>query len=192
MTDIRSQLPECPLAYEVPFIPVNHTALVIRICAADIHWQEKMLPWTLASLINNTDIVMEGVHLYIACEDGTQDRIKNAISNFDFPPDLDPILNKNDRSLLTASDLYGIHVDGKHKAPYSTFVLFNVNFWAFRDESNTHKLPGEHILKAVVEPYPDISKTPPDPQLYDMRACTIEQFRHAIKHLMGAQLAMKI
>ena len=91
MNDLRAQLPECPLAYEVPFIPATHTALVIPINAADINWQEKMLPWTLASLINNTDIVMEGVHLYIACEAGIQDRIKTAISNFDFPPDLDPL-----------------------------------------------------------------------------------------------------
>ena len=80
MTDIRAQLPECPLAYEVPFIPGNHTALVIPvITAADIDWQEKMLPWTLASLINNTDLIMNGVHLYIVCDDSTGDRTRTAL-----------------------------------------------------------------------------------------------------------------
>ena len=68
MNDLRIQLPECPLEYQVPHIPASHTALVIEINTADIEWQEKMLPWTLAGLINNTDIVMKGVHLYIACE----------------------------------------------------------------------------------------------------------------------------
>jgi len=185
MTDIRTQLPECPLEYEVPFIPATHTALVIDINATDIEWQEKMLPWTLASLINNTDIVMEGVHPYIACEDGTRDRIKNAISNFDFPRDLDPIINRT--TVPSMCDCY--HA-------YNTLVLFNVNFWAFRDERNIHKLTIKDILKYKKsyqpEPYPDISQVSPDPQLYDMTHCTIEQFRHAIKHLMGAQLAMKV
>ena len=86
MNDLRSQLPECPLEYQIPHIPGSHTALVIEIHAADIDWQEKMLPWTLASLINNTDIVMKGVHFYIVCEDGTQDRIKTALKKFDLPP----------------------------------------------------------------------------------------------------------
>ena len=86
MTDLRAQLPECPLEYEVPPIPGTHTALVIAINAADIHWQEKMLPWTLAGLINNTDIVMKGVHIYIDCEDDdTEDRIKTALKRFDLP-----------------------------------------------------------------------------------------------------------
>ena len=87
MNDLRAQLPECPLEYQVPHIPGSHTALVIEIHTADIDWQEKMLPWTLASLINNTDIVMKGVHLYVVCEDGeTQDRIKTALKKFDLPP----------------------------------------------------------------------------------------------------------
>ena len=72
MNDLRTQLPQCPLEYQVPHIPASHTALVIEINTADIEWQEKMLPWTLAGLINNTDIVMKGVHLYIACEDSTK------------------------------------------------------------------------------------------------------------------------
>ena len=163
----------------------THTALVIPINAADIDWQEKMLPWTLASLINNTDIVMEGVHLYIACEAGTQDRIKMAISNFDFPPDLDTIIDRD-----TVTDLCDCY------RAYQTLVLFNVNFWAFRDESNTHKLTVEEILEYKKsyqpEPYPDISQVSPDPRLYDMQSCTPTQFRHAIKQLMAAQLAMKI
>ena len=87
LNDLRAQLPECPLEYQVPHIPGSHTALVIEIHTADIDWQEKMLPWTLAGLINNTDIVMKGVHLYVVCEDGeTQDRIKTALKKFDLPP----------------------------------------------------------------------------------------------------------
>ena len=78
MNDLRAQLPECPLEYQIPHIPGSHTALVIEINAADIDWQEKMLPWTLAGLINNTDIVMKGVHLYVVCEDGeTQGAYQN-------------------------------------------------------------------------------------------------------------------
>ena len=178
MNDLRAQLPECPLEYEVPFIPATHTALVIPINAADINWQEKMLPWTLASLINNTDIVMEGVHLYIACEAGIQDRIKTAISNFDFPPDLDPLLKSE-------------------TTDYDATCLFDINYWAFRDENNTHKLELGGTLKHgnlnAGIPYPDISRGyPPAPQLYDMQSCTPAQFRHAIKQLMAAQLAMKI
>ena len=48
LNDLRSQLPECPLEYQIPHIPGSHTALVIEIHTADIDWQEKMLPWTLA------------------------------------------------------------------------------------------------------------------------------------------------
>lgn len=173
MTDIRSQLPECPLEYEVPYIPVNHTALVIPVNAADIEWQEKMLPWTLASLINNTDLIMKGVHLYITCEDGDlEDRIQTALKNFD-------LLERTifEETCVTVN------------SSYDSVSLFNMNTWAFRDESNTHKLnfSGLHIIK----PYPPISEVSPNPMLYDMTHCTVEQFRHAIKHLMGSQLAMK-
>ena len=179
MSDLRSQLPECPLAYEVPYIPGNHTALVISITAADIHWQEKMLPWTLASLINNTDLIMKGVHLYIACEDGTEARIKTALSLFDLP----------DGTLFDGTD-----PSDAFSNIYKTAAIANmdVNWWAFRDESNTHKLDlnfsGSHIIK----PYPLISEVSASPTMYDMTHCTTEQFRHAIKQLMGAQLSMKI
>lgn len=182
MTDIRTQLPECPLEYEVPFIPVNHTALGIPIMRSAIDYQEKILPWTLASLINNTDLIMTGVHLYIPCHAGTEDRIRSALSNFDFSPDRDPVLDWEEDSPF---------IDGYVKAR-----LFNVNYWAFRDVSNTHKLELADTLKhnrwVTAVPYPDISEVPSEPRLYDMTHCTIEQFRHAIKHLMGAQLAMKV
>ena len=177
--DLRAQLPECPLEYEVPYIPSNHTALVIPVTAADIHWQEKMLPWTLASLINNTDIIVKGVHLYIACDAGvSEDRIRTALSLFDLPEN-------------TILEEASITVSGS----YAHLCFFDINYWAFRDEQNTHKLPSEHIIVSdsrVVELYPDISQVPPAPGLYDMTHCTIEQFRHAIKHLMGAQLSMKV
>ena len=179
MIDIRTQLPECPLAYEVPLIPGTHTALVIEINAADIDWQERMLPWTLASLINNTDIIMTGVHLYIACKLGAPDRhIKSALRHFDLP----------ENTILGAGSSVNF------MSRYDAILPFDINYWAFRDDRNTHKLEIADILKntAMPEPYPDISQVPPDPRLYDMKSCTIEQFRHAIKHLMAAQLAMKI
>ena len=46
-----------------------------------------MIPWTLASLINNTDIVMQGVHLsIIACENKNDEaRIQTALKMFDLP-----------------------------------------------------------------------------------------------------------
>ena len=70
-----------------------------------------MLPWTLASLINNTDIVMKGVHFYIVCEDGeTQDRIKTALKKFDLPPGT--ITQKdNDGKPLTVFGKYGYRYD---------------------------------------------------------------------------------
>ena len=173
MKDIRSQLPECPLAYEVPFIPSDRTALVIPVNATDIYWQEKMLPWTLASLINNTDLITKGAHLYIACEDSDlEDRIQTALKNFELPE-------------WTIFELK-TEVD----SPYDWTFMFDINYWAFRDESNTHKLnfSGSHIIK----PYPPISEVSPNPMLYDMTHCTIEQFRHAIKQLMGSQLAVEI
>ena len=176
MNDLRTQLPECPLEYEVPLIPGTHTALVIAINAADIDWQEKMLPWTLAGLINNTDIVMKGVHIYIACEDSTQDRIKTALKRFDLP---------ENTIIEVKTDIY---------SPYDSTYIFDINYWAFRDDSNTHKLEIGDTLKHnnAAEPYPDISRVPPNPRLYDMKSSTIAQFRHAIKQLMGAQLGMKI
>lgn len=178
MNDIRTQLPECPLEYEVPLIPGTHTALVIRITPADIEWQEKMLPWTLASLINNTDLIMKGVHLYIACEEGTEERVRTALKNFDLPENT--ILAQSSGPLPTND--------------YDSIRVFDINYWAFRDESNTHKLEIADTLKHKIEaePYPDVHSVPPGARCYNMRPCTIDQFRHAIKQLMGAQLAMKI
>ena len=179
MTDLRAQLPECPLEYEVPFIPGNRAALVIRITRADIDWQERMLPWTLASLINNTDLIMNGVHLYIACEAGDlEDRIQTALKNFDLPENT--ILAESSGPLATND--------------YDSIPVFDINNWAFRDESNTHKLDIADTLKHKIEaePYPDISEVPPEPQLYNMKSSTTEQFRHAIKHIMGAQLGITV
>ena len=166
------KIPECPLEYEVPYIPGTHTALVISINAADIDWQEKILPWTLASLINNTDLVMKGVHLYIVCEDGTEARIQNALSLFDLPQET-------------------IREDGTNiGATYDTVYIFDINCWAFRDESNAHKLNFTGLQS--IKPYPPISDVSPSPIFYDMTHCTAEQFRHAMKQLMGSQLAMKV
>ena len=177
--DIRAQLPECPLAYEVPPIPGNHTALVISITAADIDWQEKMLPWSLASLINNTDLLMQGVNLYILCDHGTEARIQNALSEFDLP----------DGTISSEADPSDAFTHSFKTAP---IVDMDVNYWAFRDASNTHKLDLNFTGSQIITPYPPISEVSPAPALYDMTHCTIEQFRHAIKHLLGAQLAMKV
>ena len=139
MTDLRAQLPECPLEYEVPFIPGDHTALVIPITAADIDYQEKMLPWTLASLINNTDLIMKGVHLYIACEDGdTEARIQTKLKNFDLPR-YNTSMNKD----IAAPFIFF----GEHGFGYDTVCLWDINYWAFRGDKNQIKLPLGHILQ---------------------------------------------
>ena len=185
MNDIRTQLLECPLAYEVPHIPGDHTPLVISITAAAIDWQAKMLPWTLASLINNTDLIMQGVHLYIACEDGTEDRIRSALSLFDLP----------DGTIFRGTDPSDAFTRSFKTAP---IVDMDVNYWAFRDASNTHKLDlnatglQNYTGSQIIKPYPPISEASPAPALYDMTHCTIEQFRHAMKQLMGAQLAISV
>ncbi|MCY3744471.1 MAG: hypothetical protein OXH00_25935 [Candidatus Poribacteria bacterium] len=138
MNDIRTQLPECPLEYEVPFIPGNHTALVIPINAADIDWQEKMLPWTLASLINNTDLVMKGVHLYITCEDSTEDRIQTALKNFDLPQYDTTMIKEIAAPFITF---------GEHGFGYDSICMWDVNYWAFRGDKNQIKLPLGHVLQ---------------------------------------------
>jgi len=176
LNDIRAQLPECPLAYEVPRIPGNHTALVIAVTAADIHWQEKMLPWTLASLINNTDLIMKGIHLYIVCDDSTETRIQTALKNFDLPENT--LLAESSGPLATND--------------YDSIPVYDINYWAFRDESNTRKLDVSDLDIIKPFPYPPISEVSPSPMLYDMTHCTVEQFRHAIKHLMGAQLGITV
>ena len=173
MTDTRLQLPECPLEYEVPPIPGTRIALVITITAADIDWQERMLPWTLASLINNTDLIMQGVHLYIACENGTEDRIKTALKRFDLPENTISEVVRNTQ----------LHFR------YDTVYVFNINHWAFRDGKNQIKLSIEQLFKPEARTGYAFSK---EPQLCNMRYATEDMFREAIKHLMGAQLAMKI
>lgn len=146
MNDLRTQLPECPLEYQIPHIPGSHTALVIEINAAAIDWQERMLPWTLASLINNTDLVMKGVHLYIVCEEGTQDRIKNALKRFDLPPGT--IHHQDSRGEVTSP----LPLFGKHGYAYDSVCLFDVNYWAFRgvgkaQDRADNKLPFGHVLR---------------------------------------------
>lgn len=139
MTDLRAQLPECPLEYEVPYIPANHTALVIPVNATDIDWQEKMLPWTLASLINNTDLVMKGVHFFIACQDGTEDRIKTALKRFDLPENtiLDATTQIVNSEFLNST--------------YNSVCIIDLCYWAFRGQSSDRtadiKLPFGHVLQ---------------------------------------------
>lgn len=144
MNDLREHLPECPLEYQVPLIPSNHTALVIEINATDIEWQARMLPWTLASLINNTDLVMKGVHLYVACEDGTQDRIRTALKRIDLPPG----------SLITKDPErhQPLILFGKYGSGYDSVCNLDVNYWAFRgigkaQDRADDKLPFGHVLR---------------------------------------------
>ena len=142
MNDLRTQLPECPLEYQIPHIPGSHTALVIEVNAADIDWQEKMLPWTLAGLINNTDLVMKGVHLYIVCEDELRDRIRTALKKFDLPPGTVIVRDEDDKPLI---------LFGKYGCRYDSVCLFDVNYWAFRGIGKSQgadiKLPLGHILR---------------------------------------------
>ena len=143
MNDLRLQLPTCPLEYQVPHIPASHTALVIEINAADIEWQEKMLPWTLAGLINNTDIVMKGVHLYIACEDGTQERIRTALKKIDLPPGT--IITKD------AESNQPLILFGNYGHRYDSVCILDANYWAFRGigtrQAADIKLPFGHVLR---------------------------------------------
>ena len=142
MNDLRTQLPECPLEYQVPHIPGSHTALVIEINTADIDYQEKMLPWTLAGLINNTDLVMKGVHLYVVCEDDTRDRIRTVLKPFDLPPGT--IITKD-------ADSKPLIVFGRHGYRYDSVCKLDINYWAFRGigkrESADIKLPIGHVLR---------------------------------------------
>ena len=143
LNDLRAQLPECPLEYQVPHIPGSHTALVIEINTADIDWQEKMLPWTLAGLINNTDIVMKGVHLYVVCEDGeTQDRIKTSLKKIDLPPGTITPKDDNGNPLI---------VFGKYGYRYDSYCMLDINYWAFRGIGKRQdadiKLPIGHVLR---------------------------------------------
>ena len=143
MNDLRTRLPKCPLEYQVPHIPASHTALVIEINAADIEWQEKMLPWTLAGLINNTDLVMKGVHLYIACEDGTQERIRTALKRIDLPPGT--LITKD------AERTQPLILFGHYGHRYDSVCILDVNYWAFRGIGKRQeadiKLPFGHVLR---------------------------------------------
>lgn len=143
MNDLRLQLPTCPLEYQIPHLPGSHTALVIEINTADIDWQEKMLPWTLAGLINNTDLVMKGVHLYIVCSDVLRDRIRTALKRFDLPPGTIIVRDEDTQPLI---------VFGKNGYRYDSVCLFDVNYWAFRGIGTAQdradiKIPLGHVLR---------------------------------------------
>lgn len=140
MNDLRTRLPDCPLEYEIPYIPGTHTAVVIDTQPDNIDWQAKMLPWTLASLINNTDILMKGVHLYVLCDDTTQPRIETAIKRFDLPADT--ILNR-------PADLPSLTAVNWH---YTSVCFYDIHYWAFRgygakSKSPDIKLPLGHVLR---------------------------------------------
>ena len=144
MNDLRLQLPTCPLEYQIPHIRGSHTALVIEINAADIDWQEKMLPWTLAGLINNTDLIMKGVHLYVVCEDDLRDRIRTALKKFDLPPGTIIVRDEDNKPLIVFGE-YGNH-------RYDSVCLFDINYWAFRGIGKAQdradiKLPLGHVLR---------------------------------------------
>lgn len=143
MNDLRLQLPTCPLEYQIPHIPGSHTALVIEINATDIDWQEKMLPWTLAGLINNTDLIMKGVHLYIACEDDLRDRIRTALKKFDLPPGTIIVRDEDNKPLI---------VFGEYGYRYDSVCMLDINYWAFRGIGKAQdradiKLPLGHVLR---------------------------------------------
>ena len=181
--DIRTKLPECPLTYEVPYIPNKHTALVISLGFDDIHWQEKMLPWTLASLINNTDLIVDGIHIYIYYRRQNQDRVRAALANFEFSPEYDPVLPWGSGSSTKLID------------SYKQYVSYDINDWAFRDASNQHKMDTATVFQWLTQAgdppipaYPDIDVVSSAPQIYDMSDCTEQQFRHAMKNLQAAHL----
>ena len=102
-----------------------------------------MIPWTLAGLINNTDIVMKGVHLYVVCEDGeTQDRIKTSLKKIDLPPGTITPKDDNGNPLI---------VFGKYGYRYDSYCMLDINYWAFRgigkrEEANV-TLPIGHVLR---------------------------------------------
>ena len=137
MTDLRTQLPICPLEYQVPHIPSNHTALVIKTHAEYIDAEEKILPWTLASLINNTDLIMKGVHLKIVCESKTRSRIQKALKRFDLPDNTICLNVEPNRPIVSIP-------------AYQSICMLDINYWAFRGNSakaNDIKLPLGHLLR---------------------------------------------
>lgn len=142
MTDIRTQLPECPLEYEVPLLPGSHTALVISVNSEDIEWQQRLLPWTLASLINNTDLVMQGVHLKITSDTGwVHERVKSALKRFDLPEHTCIITSGRPAIPFLRAKQYG----------YDAICMFDIHYWAFRGQTGAGnpeiKLPLGHVLR---------------------------------------------
>ena len=142
MTDIRTQLPDCPLAYEVPDIPSTHTALVIPITGADVDWQAKLLPWTLASLINNTDIILQGVHLKVTSDEGwVHERVCDALHNFSLP----------EHTCIITSGRPAIPFGRAKQYGYESVCMWDVHYWAFRGMSSSGnpevKLPLGHLLR---------------------------------------------
>lgn len=144
MKDIRTQLPECPLEYQVPHIPGGHTAIVIDINTRDIDWQERMLPWTLASLINNTDIVMKGVHLYVRCEEQVKARIEAATAKIEIQnaPGV-----KDNKIVTKGNALTPLVTLGAHGHAYDSVCMLDINYWALRGQNNAEKLPLGHVLR---------------------------------------------
>lgn len=145
MNDLRAQLPKCPLEYQVPHIPSTHTAIVIDIDTNEIDWQERMLPWTLASLINNTDIVMKGVHLYVRCEAAVKGRIADATAKIEIQNT--GINVKDDKIVLKNNDATPLVTLGNYGFAYDAICLYDINYWAFRNRYNTDKLALGHILR---------------------------------------------
>ena len=143
MTDIRTQLPDCPLAYEVPDIPGTHTALVIPITGgSDVDWQAKLLPWTLASLINNTDLVLQGVHLKVTSGTGwVHERVCSALKNFSLPEHTCIITSGRPAIPFLRAKQYG----------YDSVCMWDVGYWAFRGMSSRGnpevKVPLGHLLR---------------------------------------------
>jgi len=136
------QLPECPLEYQVPSLPGTHTALVLPVSTAEIDWQEKILPWTLASLLNNTDMMMHGIRLAIACEQGTETRIHKVLGKFDLP----------DGTIITIPPNNKVHFSlPTLLATADSVCIMDINYWAFRGISKQQaagiKLPLGHILR---------------------------------------------
>ena len=144
MNDLRTQLPKCPLEYQVPHIPGSHTAIVIDINTDEIEWQERMLPWTLASLINNTDIVMKGVHLYVRCEEQVRDRIADATEKIEIQnaPGV-----KDNKIVTKGNDLTPLVTLGEYGHAYDSVCMLDINYWAFRGKNNAEKLPLGHVLR---------------------------------------------
>lgn len=143
--NIRIPIPKCPLAYQVPHIPGNHTAIVIDINIREIEWQERMLPWTLASLINNTDIVMKGVHLYVHCEEAVRKRIEDATSKIQIQNN--GINTPDDKIISKGNDSTPLVTLGKYGHAYDSICRYDINYWAFRGHSNSEKLPLGHVLR---------------------------------------------